>query len=100
VRHILTAQHGRRIAVIVNEFGEELGIERAIVNENDVNQKVYALSRVLSFCFLPAMVYWQRLHRKSHISKAISVSISVYLSIYLSISICLYLYAGQRRDRG
>lgn len=37
VRHILTAQHGRRIAVIVNEFGEELGIERAIVNENDVS---------------------------------------------------------------
>lgn len=36
VRHILTAQHGRRIAVIVNEFGEELGIERAIVSENDV----------------------------------------------------------------
>jgi ABC-type methionine transport system ATPase subunit len=39
VRHILTAQHGRRIAVIVNEFGEELGIERAIVNENDVSTK-------------------------------------------------------------
>lgn len=38
VRHILTAQHGRRIAVIVNEFGEELGIERAIVNENDVRK--------------------------------------------------------------
>lgn len=37
VRHILTAQHGRRIAVIVNEFGEKLGIERAIVNENDVS---------------------------------------------------------------
>ena len=36
VRHILTAQHGRRIAVIVNEFGEELGIERAIVNEPEV----------------------------------------------------------------
>jgi len=35
VRNILTAQHGRRIAVIVNEFGEELGIERAIVSEND-----------------------------------------------------------------
>jgi CobW/HypB/UreG, nucleotide-binding domain len=38
VRHILTAQHGRRIAVIVNEFGEELGIERAIVNQNDVSR--------------------------------------------------------------
>lgn len=36
VRHILTAQHGRRIAVIVNEFGDELGIERAIVNEHEV----------------------------------------------------------------
>ena len=28
VHHILTAQHGYRIAVIVNEFGEELGIEQ------------------------------------------------------------------------
>lgn len=41
VRHILTAQHGRRIAVIVNEFGEELGIERAIVNQNDVRPKPF-----------------------------------------------------------
>ncbi|KAI8470049.1 MAG: CobW/HypB/UreG, nucleotide-binding domain-containing protein [Monoraphidium minutum] len=31
VRHILTARHGRRIAVILNEFGGEGDIERAFV---------------------------------------------------------------------
>lgn len=33
VNYILKEQHGRRIAVILNEFGEELGIERAMINE-------------------------------------------------------------------
>eukprot|EP00850_Spirogloea_muscicola_P008779 SM000047S16918 [mRNA] locus=s47:711229:715085:- [translate_table: standard] len=31
VNYILTAMHGLRIAVILNEFGEEVGIERAMV---------------------------------------------------------------------
>jgi G3E family GTPase len=33
VRHILTARHGRRIAVILNEFGGEGDIERAFVQD-------------------------------------------------------------------
>mmetsp|Transcript_3340 Transcript_3340/g.8417 ORF Transcript_3340/g.8417 Transcript_3340/m.8417 type:complete len:549 (+) Transcript_3340:1-1647(+) len=33
VNYILTAQHGFRIAVIMNEFGEEVGIESALVQE-------------------------------------------------------------------
>lgn len=57
VRHILTAQHGRRIAVIVNEFGEELGIERAIVNENDVSHTAHGMVRVLLAWCWPAVVY-------------------------------------------
>jgi G3E family GTPase len=33
VNYILSAQHGKRIAVILNEFGEEIGVERAMINE-------------------------------------------------------------------
>lgn len=35
VNYILNAQHGKRIAVILNEFGEEVGVERAMINEGD-----------------------------------------------------------------
>lgn len=35
VNHILNTQHGKRIAVILNEFGEEIGVERAMINEGD-----------------------------------------------------------------
>ncbi|XP_030956831.1 COBW domain-containing protein 1 [Quercus lobata] len=37
VNHILNSQHGKRIAVILNEFGEEIGVERAMINEGDGN---------------------------------------------------------------
>jgi G3E family GTPase len=33
VNYILTEQHGYRVAVIMNEFGEERGIERAILQD-------------------------------------------------------------------
>ncbi|KAF5745432.1 hypothetical protein HS088_TW07G01016 [Tripterygium wilfordii] len=33
VNYILNSQHGKRIAVILNEFGEEIGVERAMINE-------------------------------------------------------------------
>ncbi|KAF6171364.1 hypothetical protein GIB67_009505 [Kingdonia uniflora] len=35
VNHILNGKHGKRIAVILNEFGEEIGVERAMINEGD-----------------------------------------------------------------
>ncbi|KAL6190130.1 hypothetical protein ACLB2K_036529 [Fragaria x ananassa] len=35
VNHILNTQHGKKIAVILNEFGEEIGVERAMINEGD-----------------------------------------------------------------
>lgn len=35
VNYILNSQHGKRIAVILNEFGEEIGVERAMINEGD-----------------------------------------------------------------
>ena len=35
VNYILHAQHRRRIAVILNDFGDELGIEKAMVNDGD-----------------------------------------------------------------
>ena len=36
VRSILTAQHGYRIAVILNEFGDDTAIERTIVSNEEV----------------------------------------------------------------
>ncbi|KAH9607001.1 hypothetical protein KSS87_013776 [Heliosperma pusillum] len=35
VNYILKTQHGKRIAVILNEFGEEVGVERAMINDGD-----------------------------------------------------------------
>ncbi|GMN41975.1 hypothetical protein TIFTF001_011192 [Ficus carica] len=35
VNHVLNSHHGKRIAVILNEFGEEIGVERAMINEGD-----------------------------------------------------------------
>ncbi|KAL5725820.1 hypothetical protein ACHQM5_008918 [Ranunculus cassubicifolius] len=35
VNYILNAQHGKKIAVILNEFGDEIGVERAMINEGD-----------------------------------------------------------------
>jgi G3E family GTPase len=29
----LNEQHGKRISVILNKFGEEIGVERAMINE-------------------------------------------------------------------
>ncbi|MED6124087.1 hypothetical protein PIB30_055797 [Stylosanthes scabra] len=40
VNHILNSQHGKRIAVILNEFGEEIGVERAMINEGDAGALV------------------------------------------------------------
>ena len=37
MNYILSSQHGKRIAVILNEFGEEIGVERAMINEADGN---------------------------------------------------------------
>jgi hypothetical protein len=36
VKYILEEQHGHRIAVILNEFGEETGIESAFVQDGQV----------------------------------------------------------------
>eukprot|EP00252_Welwitschia_mirabilis_P014688 TRINITY_DN3239_c0_g1_i1.p1 TRINITY_DN3239_c0_g1~~TRINITY_DN3239_c0_g1_i1.p1 ORF type:complete len:372 (-),score=85.64 TRINITY_DN3239_c0_g1_i1:279-1394(-) len=35
VNYILNANHGKKIAVILNEFGDEVGVERALINEGD-----------------------------------------------------------------
>ncbi|CAH9115859.1 unnamed protein product [Cuscuta epithymum] len=35
INYILSAQHGKKIAVILNEFGEELGVERAMINDGE-----------------------------------------------------------------
>ena len=39
VSYVLTAQHGRRIAVVVNEFGAGLGLERALVRDADASDR-------------------------------------------------------------
>jgi CobW/HypB/UreG, nucleotide-binding domain len=38
VKHILTVKHGFRIAVIMNEFGDEANVERAMVEGPDVSR--------------------------------------------------------------
>ncbi|EPS58068.1 hypothetical protein M569_16748, partial [Genlisea aurea] len=35
VNYILNGSHGKRIAVILNEFGDEIGVETAMINEGD-----------------------------------------------------------------
>ncbi|KAM7487490.1 hypothetical protein LguiB_024974 [Lonicera macranthoides] len=35
VNYIINGQHGKKIAVILNEFGEEIGVERAMINEGE-----------------------------------------------------------------
>ncbi|MCO5578775.1 hypothetical protein L7F22_032621 [Adiantum nelumboides] len=40
VNYILKSQHGKRIAVILNEFGEELGIEKAMINQGQASSLV------------------------------------------------------------
>ena len=40
IRHILTADHGFRIAVILNEFADDTSIERAIVSDEQVSSQV------------------------------------------------------------
>lgn len=35
VNFILNEQHGKKIAVILNEFGDQLGVEKAMINEGD-----------------------------------------------------------------
>ncbi|GIL85440.1 hypothetical protein Vretimale_10620 [Volvox reticuliferus] len=39
IRHILTGNHGYRIAVILNEFGEEVGIESSFVQSDEGLQR-------------------------------------------------------------
>ena len=39
VSYVLSAQHGRRIAVVVNEFGAGLGLERALVRDGDAGDR-------------------------------------------------------------
>ena len=36
MHYILTARHGMRIAVIMNEFGEEQGLEQEMLNRPQV----------------------------------------------------------------
>lgn len=43
VKYILEAQHGHRIAVILNEFGQESGIESAFVQDDQVCWRVCGL---------------------------------------------------------
>lgn len=39
VNYVLKAKHGKRIAVILNEFGEEVGVERALISEGEDGSK-------------------------------------------------------------
>ncbi|KAE8732913.1 Beta glucosidase 40 [Hibiscus syriacus] len=51
VNYILNAQHGKRIAVILNEFGEEIGVERAMINEGESDALVEEWVELANGCF-------------------------------------------------
>jgi CobW/HypB/UreG, nucleotide-binding domain len=36
LKYILTERHGFRVAVIINEFGDEVGLEKAFVQDKEV----------------------------------------------------------------
>lgn len=38
VQHVLTAEHGYRIAVILNEYGEDTGIESSVVKGKEASE--------------------------------------------------------------
>lgn len=45
INHIVCGEHGFRIAVILNEFGEELGVEKAMLQQQD--SAAFALQEVV-----------------------------------------------------
>ena len=49
ISYVLSAQHGRRIAVVVNEFGAGLGLERALVRDGDAGDR-HAEKRQCAAC--------------------------------------------------
>lgn len=67
VNYILTAQHGYRIAVIMNEFGEEVGIESALLKGPDVSIVTLFLLACLAFPHLWAkLLRTEVVHTLSH----------------------------------
>jgi hypothetical protein len=55
VRYILNERHGFRIAVILNEYGGETGLESAFVQDEQVRPWVTLLGAVMLFLVLPGM---------------------------------------------
>lgn len=53
LNYILTAEHGYRIAVIENEFGEELGMEATLMVANADGETVQPQKRLAEFVELP-----------------------------------------------
>lgn len=53
LNYILTAKHGKRVAVIENEFGEEIGVESLVAKDGvdgDVFDEFYELSNGCICC--------------------------------------------------
>ena len=53
LNYILTAEHGYRIAVIENEFGEELGMEATLMVADADGETVQPQKRLAEFVELP-----------------------------------------------
>ena len=53
LNYILTAEHGYRIAVIENEFGEELGMEATLMVADAEGETVQPQKRLAEFVELP-----------------------------------------------
>jgi hypothetical protein len=57
VKYILEEQHGHRIAVILNEFGEETGIESAFVQDGQVCAAAVNAAGLLDSLVLAVGIY-------------------------------------------
>jgi G3E family GTPase len=53
LNYILTAEHGYRIAIIENEFGQELGMEATLVVADEAGETVQDQKRLAEFVELP-----------------------------------------------
>ena len=53
LNHILTAQHGKKIAIIENEFGE-VGIDDALLEKNVKTQSTDEVIEMLNGCLVDA----------------------------------------------
>jgi predicted ATPase len=58
LRHILTGTHGKRIAVIENEFGEDIGVESLVAKDGVRPSSLLVLSPVFAKIRIRTADWW------------------------------------------